>query len=153
MYAQDETTLDIMSEDFTPTMDYFKIYIMADRYSLEKLKSTVMSFLRRGTAWRIDVEPDICDIQYIYKNTPSSKDDPARKFLVDMTLNWFFGTMNNAADLPNRLPGLTTCNIDFSSDLISAIGTHILLHPRGCPLIWCSIHHGIRYFWEVEERK
>ncbi|PQE29855.1 BTB POZ domain-containing protein [Rutstroemia sp. NJR-2017a WRK4] len=137
LYGVDGTRLVILPKLSTSTMVYFKIYVVVDRYCLEKLKLAVIECLRPPFSTRMNFCPKIDDVLYLYEHTQSLKNDPARKFLVDSTLQWVLAPPST---LPDMLPGLAECNLEFSRDLILATRSHLLLAATECRLLKCSVH-------------
>jgi hypothetical protein len=127
--------------DSRSTLDCFKLYTMADRYSLPKLKVTVLGFLKPYRWTGTPFMPKIRDVQHVYENTPSSNDEPARKFLVNATLYYIFALYPPQPDI---LPGLAKCNLEFSSDVMLAARSHILSEAADCDIQKCSIHSNNR---------
>jgi hypothetical protein len=126
-----------MAKSWAPTLNYLKIYAMADRFGLEKLKVAVIDFLKEDRGWGSYIKPKICDVRYIYEHTLLSKTAAARGFIVGMILYWFFGP----TDLSDMLPGLMKCNVNFGIDLVCAIRRHHEISPGDCRIEHCFIHH------------
>ncbi|PQE24834.1 BTB POZ domain containing protein [Rutstroemia sp. NJR-2017a BVV2] len=120
---------------------FIKLYVLADRFFLQDLKSAVIEYLqeflgRGGT----DDEPRICDVQYIYTHTINSN-HPLRKYVVKATLVSLFDPWYPEPDEPEdrdevrerpSFVDLTKCNAEFSHEVLVAIQKHLLENAGVC---------------------
>ncbi|KAI9699791.1 MAG: vesicle coat component [Candelina mexicana] len=107
-------TLQVPMDKCTLT-HYFKLYVLADKFSIEALKNLTIDAIREH--YRLSgCYAGASRIEYIYSNTASR--DPMRKFLVDSLASWYATEQESPDDEDDAL---LKAGGDIASDMWKAL--------------------------------